>query len=254
MGVVLQEIKESVAWVWLNRPRRLNAIDETMLAELRSAFEGLEQSETVRAVVLAGHGPAFSAGFDVAWMAGQDAETMADGLDGVRAVYEVIESCAQPLIAAVHGAAMGGGLLLALVADCRLASDTARFGAPEVKIGLFPSLNLVPRLERAVGVGAAKRMVLTGDSLDASESLRIRLVERVVPAEKLFDTAQSLAEQIAALPPSAVQLSKAAFAAARRPGYAAWEKVQFAACWRSPEREAAMRAFLKRSPPARSGN
>ncbi len=253
VGVVLQEIKGAVAWVWLNRPHRLNAIDETMLAELRSVFESLDQSETVRAIVLAARGPAFSAGFDVTWMAEQDAEAIADGLDGVRAVYETIESCARPLIAAVHGAAMGGGLLLALVADCRLASDTASFGAPEVKIGLFPSLSLVPRLERAVGVGAARRMVLTGDPVGASEALRIGLVERVVPAERLFAKAQSLADRLAALPPTAVQLSKAAFAAARRPDYAAWEKEQFAVCWQSPEREAAMRAFLKRSPSARPG-
>jgi enoyl-CoA hydratase len=139
---------------------------------------------------------------------------------------------------------MGGGLLLSLVADLRVASEQASFGVPEIKIGIFPSLNLIPRLERLVRVGAAKRMVLTGDPVDASEARRIGLVDRVVPAEALSTSAQELAEHLAALPSMAVQFSKAAFVAARGADYAAWETAHFATCWASPERAAAMRAFL----------
>ena len=235
----------AVAWVWLNQPQRLNAINQTMLDELRQSFEELDQNEAVRVVVLAGRGPAFSAGFDVSFMAALTPEAVADGLDGTRAVFDTIEQCSKPLIAAVHGAAMGGGLLLALVSDFRLASDRASFGAPEVKIGIFPSLDLIPRLERMLGLGAAKKMVLTGEPIDATEAHRVGLVERVVPAESLNAEAQKLAARLAGLPAVAVRLAKEAFAAARRPGYAAWEKEQFVACWTSPEREAAMRAFLK---------
>jgi enoyl-CoA hydratase/carnithine racemase len=245
METLVLERKGPVAWVWLNRPRRLNAMNETCLGELRQAFEALDQDGSVRAIVVGGRGPAFSAGFDVAWMAGLDAETIAREMEGVEVVYDTIEACAKPVIAAVHGAAVGGGLLLALVADLRLAAEGASFGAPEVKIGIFPPRGLAARLERVVGVGAAKRMVLTGDPVDAAEALRIGLVGRVLPPESLHTEAQALAGQLAGLPPLAVQLAKETFAAAQDPDYAMWERAQFAACWAQPEREAAMQFFLQ---------
>jgi enoyl-CoA hydratase/carnithine racemase len=245
METLVLERKGPVAWVWLNRPRRLNAMNETALDELGQAFEALDQDGTVRAIVVGGQGPAFSAGFDIAWMAGLDAKTIAREMAGVEVVYDTIEACAKPVIAAVHGAAVGGGLLLALVADVRLAAEGASFGAPEVKIGIFPPLRLGPRLERVVGVGAAKRMVLTGDPVDADEALRIGLVERVVPQESLHTEAQALAVQLAGLAPLAVQLAKETFAVAQDPDYATWERTQFAACWAKPEREAAIQFFLQ---------
>ncbi len=243
METLLLERKGPVVWVWLNRPRRLNAMNDTLLAELQGTFEELERDRAVRAIVLAGQGPVFSAGFDITWLAGQDAKTVSRELPAVEAVYSAIESCAKPVIAAVQGAAMGGGLLLVLVADLCLAAEGASFGAPEVKIGIFPNLRLIPRLERLVGLRAAKRMVLTGDPLEAGAALSLGLVDRIVPAEALHTEAQALAEQLAGLPPLAVQAAKMAFAAASRPDYGAWEREQFAACWAQPEREAAMRAF-----------
>jgi enoyl-CoA hydratase/carnithine racemase len=245
METILLETKGPVVWVWLNQARRLNAINETTLAELRQAFKKLDRDETARAIVLAARGPVYSAGFDVGWMVSLDAETIAHELANVEAVYDSIEACAKPIIAAVQGPAMGGGLLLALVADFCLASEQASFGAPEVKIGIFPNLGLIPRLERVVGLSAAKRIVLTGDPVDAFTARTMRLVDRVVDGEELHAAAQALAEQLAALPAHAVQLAKAAFAAARGPDYTGWERVQFAACWARPEREAAMRAFLQ---------
>lgn len=229
----------------MNQPRRLNAIDQAMLDELCQAFEALDGNVAVRAIILAGRGPGFSAGFDVAFMSGLAPEAVADGLDGTREVFDKIAQCSKPVIAAIDGAAMGGGLLLALVSDLCLASDRASFGAPEVKIGIFPSLNLIPRLERVVGLGAAKRMVLSGEPITAAEAHRIGLVDRVVAPESLHREAQKLGERLTNLPQSAVRIAKAAFMAVRRPGYADWEKEQFVACWASPEREAAMRAFLK---------
>lgn len=244
METIGLECQGPVAWVWLNQPRRLNAINETTLLELRQTWELLDRDEAIKAIVLAARGRAFSAGFDVAWMAGLEAATVARELATVRVVYDTIEACPKPLIAAVQGAAMGGGLLLTLVADFRLASEQASFGVPEIKIGIFPSLDLVPRLERTVRVGAAKRMVLTGDPVDAREAYRLGLIDRVVSEDALIGTAQELANHLAALPTTAVQFSKAAFSAARGQDYAAWETEHFAACWASPERAAAMRAFL----------
>lgn len=241
----LIELKGAVAWVWLNRPRRLNAIDEATLDALQSAFDEAARSETIKAVVLAGRGPAFCAGFDIQWMVNLDGAAVVGGMDHTCAVFNAIEACPKPVIAAVHGAAMGGGLLLALAADYILAAETAKFGAPEVKIAMFPALQLVPKLARAVGVSTAKRMLLAGDPLDAAEAHRIGLVERVVAEGLLLSEAEGLAEQLAALPSTVVQLCKAAFTAADRPGYADWEKAQFATCWELPERKAAMRGFLK---------
>jgi enoyl-CoA hydratase/carnithine racemase len=233
-----------VAWVRLIRRRQLNAINETMLSELRGAFQDLEQDEEVSAIVLAARGLVFCAGFDVAWMASQDAEAVAPGLPGIEAVFDTIEACAKPVIAAVQGAAMGGGLLLTLVADACLASEHAKFGAPEVKLGFFPNLRLIPRLERIVGVRAAKQMVLTGEPVSAATALEWGLVDRVLPSRELHAEAQTLAEQLAAPPPFAVQSAKAAFGASHRADFVAWERQRFAECWARPERTAAMEAFL----------
>jgi enoyl-CoA hydratase/carnithine racemase len=246
METLLFEQKGPVAWVWLNRPNRLNVINETMLAELRQTFERLDGDKETRAVVVAAHGPVFSAGFDITWMAGRDAEAVSRGLASAESVYDAVEACSRPVIVAVQGPAMGGGLLLALVADYCLAADTATFGTPEVKIGIFPNLRLIPRLERLVGLRAAKQLVLGGEPAGAAEALSWGLVNRVLPSDRLHAEAQALAEQLAALPTAALQTGKAAFAASRGPDYAAWERAQFADCWARPEREAAMRAFLQR--------
>jgi enoyl-CoA hydratase/carnithine racemase len=239
------ERQGAVVRVWLNRQQALNAINRTMLAELRQTFENLAADEEVRAVILSGRRFAFSSGFDVAWMAGLDSETVGRELGSIRALYDVIETFPRPLVAAVNGVAMGGGLLLALVADLRIASERAQFGVPEVKIGIFPSLSLVPRLERLIGLGPAKRLVLTGDPVGAEEALRIGLVDRVVPARALQTEAQALAEKLASLPPAAVRLSKAAFAAAHDVSYTDWEMEHFVRCWDTPERSKAMHAFLQ---------
>jgi enoyl-CoA hydratase/carnithine racemase len=245
METLLLETKGPVVWVWLNQARRLNAINQTTLTELRETFETLDRDRTTRVIVLAGRGPVFSAGFDVSWMAQQDAEAVAGELADVEAVYDTIEACRKPVIAAIQGPAMGGGLLLALVADFCLASEEATFAAPEVKIGIFPNLSLIPRLERVVGVGAAKRMVLTGDPVSAAEASGIGLVEQVLSPEALHAEAQSLAEQLAGLPAYAVQVAKGAFAAARGSNFVSWERSKFVDCWARPERKTAMQAFLQ---------
>jgi enoyl-CoA hydratase/carnithine racemase len=245
METLLLERKGPVAWVWLDRRRRLNAMDETMLIELSQMFKELDQDKAVRAIVLAARGLVFSAGFDIEWMAGKDAETMAQVLPTVEAVFDTIEDCAKPVIAAVRGAAMGGGLLLVLVADLCLAAEGATFGAPEVKIGIFPNLRLIPRLERITGRRAAKRIVLLGEPVDAAEARSLGLVDRVVPGAELPTEAQTLAEQLAGLPSIAVQVAKATFAHSHEPDFVEWERRQFAVCWAQPERKAAMEAFLQ---------
>jgi enoyl-CoA hydratase/carnithine racemase len=177
-------------------------------------------------------------------MGGQDAGAISRELPGIEAVYDSLEACTKPVIAAVQGPAIGGGLLLALITDLCLAAEGASFGAPEVKIGIFPNLRLIPRLERMIGLRPAKRLVLTGDALDASEAQRLGLVDRVLPAEVLHAEAQVQAEQLAGLPAVAVRAAKATFARVADPDFTVWEREQFATCWARPERESAMRAFL----------
>lgn len=244
METLAFERKGPVAWVWLNRPAHLNAMNPSMFDELRQVFRRLKEDATVKTIVLAGRGETFSAGFDVSWMVGLTPETVAAGIGDLDILYDDVETCPQPLIVAVHGPAVGGGLLLALVADLVLASGEAGFGVPEVKLGFFPPLSLVPRLERRVGLGAARYIVLTGELIDASEAHRIGLVERVLPADALYEEVQELAERLAALPSAGVRLAKEAFAAARSPDYRAWETAQFVTCWASPDRQAAVEAFL----------
>jgi len=246
METITLEKKGAVAWVWLDRPRRLNALNGTSLTELRQTFEELDRDEAIKAIVLAGRGPVFCAGFDVTWMSPLDSATVAREVSGVEAVYDVIESCTQPLIAAVQGPAMGGGLLLTLVADFCLASEEASFGAPEIKIGIFPNLRLVPRLERIVGLRAAKRIVLTGDPVDATTAQVMGLAERVLPVETLYSEAGALAETLSSLPPNALQLAKRAFSRAHSQDFVTWEQEKFTDCWARPERAAAMQAFLGR--------
>jgi enoyl-CoA hydratase/carnithine racemase len=239
------EKKGPVAWVWLNMPDSQNAINQKVLDELRQTFEGLNTDEATRCIILAAKGKAFSVGFDIAWMVEIDVETVAGQLGSLGAIYDLIETCKQPLIAVVDGPAMGGGLLLTLVADFRLASERAVFGVPEVKIGIFPPLKLLPRLERLVGLSGAKSLVLTGKPMSVNEANRAGLVDRIIPRDALYDQAQAFGEQLSALPTTAVQLSKAAFNTSQDPNYPDWESTQFLKCWASPERERAMRIFLQ---------
>lgn len=245
METISLEKKGPAAWVWLDLPDSHNAINQKVLDELRQTFEKLNTDEATRCIILAAKGKAFSVGFDIAWMVEIDVETVAGELDGLGAVYDLVETCRQPLIAVVDGPAMGGGLLLTLVADFRLASERAVFGVPEVKIGIFPPLKLLPRLERLVGLCGAKSLVLTGKPMSAKEANRAGLVDRIVPGDKLYAQAQAFGEQLSALPTTAVQLSKAAFNVSQGPNYSDWENTQFLKNWASPERERAMRKFLQ---------
>lgn len=245
MEKIFLQKKGPVAWVWLNTPENHNAIDQKVLDELRQAFEELNADDETRCIILAARGKAFSVGFDIAWMVEIDVETVANQLAGLGVIYDLIETCRQPLISAVDGAAMGGGLLLTLVADFRLASERALFGVPEVKIGIFPPLKLLPRLERLVGLSSAKKLVLAGQPINGNEAYRTGLVDRVLPRDALYDQSQALGEQLSSLPATAVQLSKAAFNQSRDPDYPEWEMKQFVKCWASPERERAMRDFLR---------
>lgn len=236
----------SVAHLRLNRSEKLNAIDQIMLSELSEAFETFAADRAVKAIVLSGAGKAFSAGFDVAWMAGLPLETVVAEVNGVCAIYDGIAACTKPVIAAINGPALGGGLLLALTADLRVAAAGASFGVPEVKIGIFPNLGFLPRLTRIVGEGSAKQLVYLGEPVSAAEAHRLGLVQQLVQELDAVPAAMALAERLASLPAPALRAAKAAFAAVGQGDFPAVESSLFAECWASPEREAAMRRFTSR--------
>lgn len=246
MEMVQVERRGAVTWVWLNRPEKLNALNLPVLNELHRIFTAFAVDRETRAVVLAGRGRAFCAGFDVKWMADRTPESMRDDRPYLRDIYAAIERCPQPVISAVHGDSMGGGLILTMVSDIVLASHSARFGVPEVKIGIFPSLLLIPRLERLIGLRAAQHLSLTGQPIGAERALDLGLVTRLFAEDVLHDEAQRLADELAALPVTAVQTIKASFTAHLQPGYADWETEHAVKCWAAPERDAAMQAFLNR--------
>jgi enoyl-CoA hydratase len=203
---LLLERDGHVAIVTVNRPRVLNALDTHTIDDLRRAVLDLKRDEDVRAVILTGSGEkAFVAGADIEELAAlQPDAAKAYALAGQH-VFDLIENLGKPVIAAINGFALGGGCELALACTFRLASDTARLGQPEVKLGLIPGFAGTQRLARLVGKGRALDLVLTGRMVDAEEALRIGLVQRVVASANLMTEARSLAASLAELAPIALR-------------------------------------------------
>ena len=195
----------SLALVTIDRPKVLNALNAAAFAELDAVIDELAEDVAVRVVLLTGSGErAFVAGTDIRELAAIDAgEGKAYSLRG-QAVFRKIEMLGKPVIACVRGFALGGGCELALACTFRIAADDAKFGQPEVKLGVIPGYGGSQRLPRLVGRGAAMRLLLTGAVIDAQEALRIGLVDEVVPAAELMDRARALAGEIAAQAPLAI--------------------------------------------------
>jgi enoyl-CoA hydratase len=203
---LLYEVTDGIARVTVNRPDKLNALDRTVIAELEDAAIRIEGAAEVRGVILTGAGPkAFVAGADIAELGGQSPmEGRARAVAGQRMMRR-LERCGKPVIAAVNGFALGGGCELAMACHLRVASDTARFGQPEVKLGLAPGYGGTVRLPRLVGRGRALELLLTGAMIDAQEAWRIGLVNRVVPADRLLAESEQLLRGILDNGPAAVR-------------------------------------------------
>ena len=212
--VVLVEREEAskIAVITVNRPDKLNALNKTVLQELNAAFDELAQDDGVRAIILTGSGnKAFVAGADIAEINGMpDALQAANRARFGQTLMLKIERLAKPVIMAINGYALGGGLELAMAGDIRIASENAKLGQPEINLGIIPGFGGTQRLPRLVGRGMAKLMILSGENITAQEALRIGLVERVVAAEALPEEARKLARTLAAKPPVALALAKAA--------------------------------------------
>jgi enoyl-CoA hydratase len=202
---LLVERSDAYAVVTLNRPKVMNALNRTLFTELDDAFTALAAESGVRAVILTGTGEkAFAAGADISELASLSATEGQQLARRGQAVFRRIETCGKPVIAAINGFALGGGCELAMACTIRIASDRARLGQPEVKLGLVPGYGGTQRLPRLVGKGAAMKLLLTGDMVGAEEAFRIGLVDEVVPAEALLARAETLARAIAQQAPLAI--------------------------------------------------
>ena len=253
--MVLQERRGAegrVAILTLNRPEKRNALNGQLRCALLGALDEVARDRAVRVVILTGAGDkAFVAGADIAEFEGR---TPVDQYRVMKAptIFDRVERLGQPVIAAINGFCLGGGLELALACDIRVAASTARFGQPEVNLGIIPGGGGTQRLPRIVGLGAAMRLVLTGEMIDAGEALRLRLVEEVVEPADLLPRTLALAEQIAARSPVAVAAAKEATRAALSLPLGEGLKLEtalFQLCFSSEDKQEGVRAFLeKRSP------
>ncbi|MBI4913074.1 MAG: enoyl-CoA hydratase/isomerase family protein [Acidobacteria bacterium] len=206
MSYVMIEPREGIAWVTLNRPEKLNALNAEVLKELELAFASLEHDDAVGVVVLTGAGEkAFVAGADIAELAKLDTAAARRLALAGQAVFERIASLPKPVIAAVNGFALGGGCELALACHVRVASDNARFGLPEVSLGLIPGYGGTQRLPRLVGQGVALDMILSGEMVPAAEALRMGLVSRVFPQAELLAGAEKVARTMLSRGPLALR-------------------------------------------------
>jgi enoyl-CoA hydratase len=207
---ILAEVEAPIAVVTLNRPQKLNALDPEMLDGLETVAARLEDSAEVRAVVLTGAGErAFSVGADIgAWSSLEPLEMWRWWIRTGHRVFERLASLRQPVIAAIDGFALGGGLELAMAADLRLASERSELGMPEATIGTIPGWAGTQRLPSLVGAARAKQLVLTGARIDAAAAERWGLVNEVAPDGSLMERAMTLAGEIASHPPLSVQVGK----------------------------------------------
>src|SRR2546430_7830339 len=187
-GFIKMEMEDRLAIVTVNRPDALNALNSTVLRELSMAIEHLSMAADVGAIILTGAGDrAFVAGADIKEMVGLSALEMRSFSEAGRRLGDAMGSCNKPILAAINGYALGGGCELALAADIRIASDRAKLGQPEVNIGIIPGFGGGQRVPRLGGLGWASEMGYTGDAIDAAAAERIRLVNRVVPADRLLE-------------------------------------------------------------------
>jgi enoyl-CoA hydratase/carnithine racemase len=209
---LLYEKAGNISTLILNRPDKLNALNLELFDELLVALRAINEDDEVRALILTGAGRAFCAGADLGMIQGLGKENFMPAfrrlIQKVQAVTNAIEGLDKPVIGAINGATIGGGLDIAIACDIRLASETAVFGEAFIRLGLVPDMGATFRLPRLVGIARAKEIILTGDTLSAVEAEKIGLVNKVLPANQLMEEAKKWAAKLAAGPPLAIKAAK----------------------------------------------
>jgi enoyl-CoA hydratase len=253
---LLWELSEGIALLVINRPEVLNALNGQVLEALEAAFERIYTDPEVRGVILTGAGEkAFAAGADIAELSGLDALRGWEQARRGQRLFDRIERCPKPVVAAVNGYALGGGCELAMACHVRFAADTAQFGQPEVNLGLIPGYGGTQRLVRLVGRGRALELLLTGERISAERAYQIGLVNRVVPADRLLEEARAFLKTVLSKGPVAVRLLLEAVAAADLPLEAglAREAELFGLAMATEDFREGTRAFMEKRKPVFRG-
>lgn len=250
---LLYEKKNGIAYVTLNRPKVLNALNTPTWVDLKTAFEDAKADGTVHGVILTGAGDkAFIAGADISELAHVDAYDAQESSRFGQDVLSLIENLGKPVIAAINGFALGGGCETAMACTIRLAAEHARFGQPEVKLGLLPGGGGTQRLPRLVGKGRALQLILTGETISAQEAYRIGLVNEIVTAANLIARAEAILKQISANAPIAVKFSLEAanrgMDTSQVEGFAL-EASYFGICAATEDKKEGTSAFLEKRAP-----
>jgi enoyl-CoA hydratase len=246
---IIIEKRNATGIIRLNRPEARNALDKEMLRDIGDSLAELEKDDQVRVIILAGKQD-FCAGGDLKQMQGMTSGEAEIFARLGHKLMNSIEDCPKPVIAAVAGYALGGGCELALACDMRIADESAKFGQPEVAIGLIPGFGGTQRLTRLVGIARAKELILTGRTINSSEAEFIGLVNSIAPNGELLAKAEELAEQIAQKSPAAIRLSKRLINTAGQMEKAMELEIQaFAECFEAPDSSEGITAFLEKRKP-----
>lgn len=246
------ENNEGLATVTINRPKAMNALNKDVLKELLDVFHAISEDDDVKAIIVTGEGKAFVAGADIAEMSKLNANEGRKMMRLGHRLMNFIENIEKPVIAAVNGFALGGGCELAMACDIRISSTKAKYGQPEVGLGIIPGFGGTQRLSRLVGKGMAKYLIMTAEIVNADEAFRIGLVEKLVEPEMLIEAAEKLARNIMAKAPIAIGTAKTAI----NKGYdlgilegSALEIEAFTASFASEDKSEGMSAFLEKRAP-----
>jgi len=249
---ILVDIKEGVASLSFNRPDKLNALNREMAGELRQAVEEIAQDPSVRVLVLSGQGRSFMAGADITNFVGMDPLAARGFAQRAHAVLSRLESLEIPVIAAVHGYALGGGLEVALACDFIYAAAGTKFGLPEITLGFIPGVGGTQRLARLVGRSITKEIIMTGRFLEAEEARTFGLVARVFPEETLLEETEKIAQTLAKKGRMALKAAKQAVDRGADIDLATGCSLEidlFALCFASPDVQEGVRAFLEKRQP-----
>jgi enoyl-CoA hydratase len=255
---LLVEKEEDIAVVTLNRPKALNALNDELMTEIGTAFKELNQDHEVKVIILTGAGEkSFVAGADIKEMKDLNSDEGKRWAEKSEGIFLKIEQGEKPVIAAVNGFALGGGCEIAMACDIRIASENAKFGQPEVGLGIIPGFGGTQRLSRLVGAGMAKHLIYTAEMIKADEAYRIGLVQKIVPQENLMEEAKKIAKTIAQKSQTAVCYAKDAINRGAEMSMAnamEYESYIFGSCFSGDDQKEGMTAFVNKSKPQFTGH
>jgi len=249
---IVIERKDTIGIIKINRPESLNALNIETLGEIRDAVTSLNNDEDVKVLILTGEGKAFIAGADIKQMKDMNEDEAREFCNLGQKIFDIIENLDKPIIAAINGFALGGGSELALACDIRIASENAKFGQPEVNLGIIPGFGGTQRLARLVGKGIAKELIFTGDIIDAQTALNIGLINKVVAPDALLNEAIAMAQKIASKGPTAILIAKSVINRGIDTDLAkglSIERDGFVQCVSSGEAKEGMEAFIQKQKP-----